>query len=148
MALIEINWNPDRRQLRGFGVIAFIAFGAIGSWIYFRHGILGISLTPHTAVPLGYALWTLGGLCGLGSLAAPWALRPLYLTLTVVSMPIGFVVSHVLMGLLFYVVITPIGLIFRLLGRDPLCRAFDPTAKSYWVGREVVTDVKRYYRQF
>jgi hypothetical protein len=45
-------------------------------------------------------------------------------------------------------VFTPIGLFFRLIGRDPLHRRFQPEADTYWVGRRPATDVRRYFRQF
>ena len=69
-------------------------------------------------------------------------------SLTAVSLPIGFVVSHIVMAVMFYVILTPVGLVFRLIGRDPLQRRFDRQAASYWVPRERVTDPRRYYRQF
>jgi len=46
------------------------------------------------------------------------------------------VVSPVAMGVLFYVVITPIGLVMRGFGHDPLRLMFDPAAASYWIKRE------------
>jgi hypothetical protein len=45
-------------------------------------------------------------------------------------------------------VITPVGLIFRLLGKDPLTRRFDPRASTYWVKHEEPGNVERYFRQF
>jgi hypothetical protein len=148
MALIEIDWKPDRRKLRGFGVICLVAFGAIGTWIYFREHIFGFDVAPPTAAKLGCVLWTLAGLCGLLGAAAPAALRPLYVALTAATLPIGYVLSHVMMGALFYLVVTPIGLVLRLMGRDAMCRRFEPKARTYWVRREAVTDMKRYYKQF
>ena len=52
------------------------------------------------------------------------------------------------MAVLFYGVFTPIGLFFRLIGRDPLHRRFQPEADTYWVARRPATDVRRYFRQF
>ena len=52
------------------------------------------------------------------------------------------------MAIVFYVVLTPVGLIFRAIGRDPLHRRFEPTASTYWVPREPARDAQRYYRQF
>lgn len=148
MSLISVNWNPPPRQLRGFGWIALIAFGLIGAWIYWRHSIFGAAMQPATAGNTALVLWTLAGCCGLLALAAPAALKPLYVVLTAVSLPIGFVLSHVIMAIVFYVVLTPVGLIFRAIGRDPLHRRFEPTASTYWVPREPARDAQRYYRQF
>lgn len=148
MAVIQVNWKPDERQLRGFGIICLVAFGAIGSWIFFRHSFVRLVWTPETARAIGWTLWSLAGACLLLSLTAPRLLLPLYIGLTAITLPIGFVVSHVIMAVLFYLVITPFGLVFRLIGRDALHRKFDPAAESYWVQREPVGDVKRYLRQF
>jgi len=148
VALVSVNWNPDPRQLRGFGVICLVAFAGIGAWIRFKHAFMAFSIPPASAVPLGYGLWALGGACLLLGLLAPRLLKPLYVGLTLVSLPIGFVVSHVIMALLFYGVFTPIGLVFRLLGRDPLERSFDRQAESYWIAHETPRDPKRYFRQF
>jgi hypothetical protein len=41
-----------------------------------------------------------------------------------------------------------VGLLFRLMGRDPLQRRLEPAAASYWQPREQVTDLRRYYRQY
>ncbi|MFZ5523317.1 MAG: SxtJ family membrane protein [Pseudomonadota bacterium] len=49
---------------------------------------------------------------------------------------LGKVVSPIALGILFYVVITPIGVVIRLTGKDPLRLKFDPDAESYWIPRE------------
>ncbi|MCK6456570.1 MAG: hypothetical protein L6Q92_08585 [Phycisphaerae bacterium] len=148
MSMIQVNWNPDRNQLKGFGLISVVAFAAIGAWIWFRHSIFSIDLHPMTAARTAYLLWGVALLCLVLRAAAPVALRPLYLLLTAISLPIGFVLSHVLMALIFYGLFTPVGLFFRLIGRDALHRQIEPTAATYWVRRVPITDVKRYFRQF
>ena len=148
MALMEIDWNPDRGKLRGFGWICLVAFGVFGTWIYFRHSIAFLSFSVRSATNVAYVLWTLAGLCAVLAGAAPLALKPLYVGLTAITLPIGFVVSYVMLGMLFYLVITPVGLVMRLFGRDPLCRTLEPAAKTYWVRRNPTSDVRRYYRQF
>ncbi len=62
--------------------------------------------------------------------------------------PIGFVVSSVLMALVFYGIITPVGLVFRVLRRDPLNRRFDGNTGSYWVPHHQVEELERYFKQF
>lgn len=46
------------------------------------------------------------------------------------------VVSPIALGILFYLVFMPIGLLMRVSGKDPLRLKFDPAAKSYWIPRE------------
>jgi len=93
-------------------------------------------------------LWIVSPLCGLLALAVPVVLVPLYLTLMAISLPIGWVVSHVLMAVMFYGVLTPIGIVFKLLGRDPMHRKIDRNAATYWIRRPEHIDPKRYYRQY
>ena len=49
---------------------------------------------------------------------------------------LGKVVSPIALGILFYVVITPVGMVIRLSGKDPLRLKFQPDADSYWIQRE------------
>ena len=49
---------------------------------------------------------------------------------------LGKIVSPIALGILFYVVITPIGLMIRVAGKDTLRLKFDPEADSYWIPRE------------
>jgi hypothetical protein len=148
MGLIAVNWKPDRRQLRWFGLFCVIGFGGIGTWIFFQQRLFGVEFVESTATVTAQVLWGLAGVCGLAALVLPVALGPLYVALTAISLPIGFVLSHVLMALLFYGLLTPVGLFFRMIGRDPLDRKFDRAASTYWIPRESVKDVTRYYRQF
>ncbi|RIK65138.1 MAG: hypothetical protein DCC65_13240 [Planctomycetota bacterium] len=146
MSLVNINWKPDNRQLRQFGVAGLIVLGAIGTWIFFTHKFW-VDMTPQTAARTAYILWGICAALGLLAAAAPPVLKPIYLALTIVSLPIGWIISHVVLVMLFYLVITPLGLFFRVMGRDPLQRTLEPDAPSYWERRPVVTDPKRYYRQ-
>jgi hypothetical protein len=52
------------------------------------------------------------------------------------------------MAIIFYLVVTPVGIIMRLTGRDPMERAFDRTAKTYWKPRRTDPDSARYFRQY
>jgi hypothetical protein len=62
--------------------------------------------------------------------------------------PIGWVVSHVLLALIYFGVLTPIGRIMAVCGYDPMERRFDRAASSYWIEREPNRDASRYFRQF
>ena len=75
-------------------------------------------------------------------------LRGAYVGLAYVTYPIGFVISHLLVGFVYYFVITPAGLLLRLFKGDPLKRAADPAATTYWVKRPEQPSVERYFRQF
>ena len=147
MPLLSVNWNPDRKQCRRFGWACLVACGALGAWAFVRHSVFGIGLSPDGGRVAGLALWGAAGACGVLSAAAPGALRWLYVGLTLITFPIGLVVSHVVVGVIFYLVFTPLALFFRLVGRDALEREFDPSLTTYWVPRKAPADVRRYFRQ-
>ena len=148
MALIEINWNPDRRQLRWFALACAVVCGGLAGWLVATEHLFGFALSPGPARTTAWVLFGVAGAAAVLCAAAPAALRPLYVVLTVVTLPIGWVVSHVVLAVMFYGVITPFALVFRLIGRDPLHRKIDPDAETYWVPRKPVKDAKRYFRQF
>ena len=56
--------------------------------------------------------------------------------------------SHVALAATYYLVLTPIGLLLRLVHGNPLDRAPDRSAASYWTARRPLRDVRRYFRQF
>jgi hypothetical protein len=139
MSLIEINRNPTYRELRKFGIFSVIASAIIALLLYLLKG-------------LGFQ-W-LAILCGIGliifvsSIISFKVTRIIYLGLILVTMPIGFVVSFLLMAIFYFLLLMPLGLIFRLIGRDVLGRKFDSTAKSYWVPRRPPESLERYFHQF
>lgn len=145
--LTRLNLDPDRKQLRQFGFFALGAFGILGAVVLWKGVLFGVSFGVKAgAVALG--LWGLGVVSALLSLAWPSGNRPLFVVLSVVAFPIGWVVSHAVLAILFFCVLTPVGLLFRLIGRDPLERVFERERKSYWVDLPDVTEKKDYFRQF
>jgi hypothetical protein len=66
----------------------------------------------------------------------------------VLAFPIGWTISQVVLALLFYGLFAPIGLVFRLIGRDPLHRARQPGKESYWTAKATPSDLRRYLKQF
>ncbi len=138
MAVIEINRNPSRRDLLWFGLLLPIFFALVGVLVWRRTG----SLTSATA------LWVAGGtISGLFALW-PASRRRIYVGWMLAVYPIGWTVSHLLLGVVYFVVITPIGLTLRILGHDPLERRFDRTAATYWVPHNQAGRITRYLRQF
>jgi hypothetical protein len=135
MAAHSINWNPSLRELRQFAGLCLVCFGGMAAWMYARHGI----------GPWPTTMAALAGVLGLPGIVFPRLLRPIYVGWLVAVFPIGWTVSHVLLGLIFYGIVTPIGLLLRLSGRDPMNRKFDRQAKSYWIEHEPA-ETARYFR--
>ena len=148
MAVLEMDWKPTPKMLRTFGLLGLVIFSLLASIAWWKHRIAFFTL-PDTAIePTSYTLLGLAAYCGLFAAAYPKALYPLYVTLTVVFYPIGFLLSYVIMFVLYYFVIVPIGLVFKLIGKDPMNRRFEPQSSTYWIRRSPPQDVKRYFRQF
>jgi hypothetical protein len=145
--MIEIDWRPDDRTLRQFGWIAIVGFGFLAAIAWWEIFVFSFGLGDARPIVAG-TFATLAGLSALFSSVAPRANLPIYLGLTVLAYPIGFVLSYMIMGFLFFVMITPLGLFFRLTGHDPLHRRFDPSASSYWVDPRPRRGKESYFRQF
>ena len=95
--------------------------------------------------------WLLAALAltvGPVGLIRPGAVRPIFVGWMILAFPIGWTVSQVIVGLMYYGLFTPIGIFFRLIGRDALGLARRPGAESYWSPKTTPTDPKRYLRQF
>ncbi len=138
MAIIEINKNPSKRELAWFGVIVALFCGLVGALLYWRFGL-------HTSA---YVVWTLGAALTLVYQAIPPIRRSLYVAWLYLFFPLGWLLSHLVLGVIYYLVITPTGLIMRMLGRDSMGRRFDAEAETYWVKRDPNIKPSRYFRQF
>lgn len=139
MALIEINRNPSRRELRQFAGIWFPAMMAFIGWLFLRKA---------DSLSIAIAVWTVGVVVSLVGWFVPTFMRWVFVGWMYAAFPIGWTVSHVLLAAIFYLVLTPISLVARVCGRDRLRLKWDRSARSYWVPHAAVTDPKRYFRQF
>jgi hypothetical protein len=138
MSLVEINWNPEKGQLRMFGLTAVLVLGVAAVILQFVFGIAGIA-----------ALFVAGtGLC-IFVISLIWAkaARIIYLGLTFAAMPIGLVISFLLMATFYFLILTPVGLVFRLLGRDVLARKFKADTPTYWTPHQQTCDPEQYFHQ-
>jgi len=136
--MIEINWKPTRRELRQFSVALIVAAAAVGGLLWWKVGPNQIS----------QVLWIGGPALGLIGLVVPPLMRPVFVGLSLVAFPIGYVVGFVALAFVYYLLVTPIALVFRLLGRDPMHRRFDLSATTYWIRRPETPSAKRYFQQF
>ena len=139
MSLIEVNWNPSHKQLRNFGVVALIATPLISLLLYLIKGVLIYWISAILAV---------GVIIFLSSRISLRITKVFYLFLMTAAAPIGFVVSITLLAIFYFLLLMPLGLLFRLIGRDPLCRRFDPKVDSYWIVHRQPESLDRYFHQF
>ncbi len=139
MSLIEINFRPEKSQLRSFGFIAVIACGLIFAFLLLYKKIA----LPLSAVPL-----FVGIIIFLSSLFSYRLTRLFYLALMFLALPFGLAISFLLMTAFYLLIITPLALLFRIAGRDALNRSFDMKAKTYWIAHRQCDSNERYFRQF
>ena len=112
------------RELRNFGLLVGGVFAALGIYFWLR---------GKTHFPFFLAPGALLMLCGL---IFPRALKFIYIAWMTLAILLGVVVSTVLLTLFYFLVVTPIGLAARCVGKDFLSLKLNPHATSYWLPRE------------
>lgn len=135
----SVNTNKaDARALRGFGLMIGAAlglvFGLLLPWLWGG----------------AYPLWPWlvgGGLALTGGLKPVW-LNPLHRGWMRLALALGWLNTRLILGLVFYGCMTPVGLILRLVGKDPLARRFDPKADSYRVATTLRPNQAHFERPF
>ena len=125
--------NSDLKSLRKFGMTMGIALLAVAVFIIMRRH------DPQPALLIALIFFILG-------IAAPILLKPLYIAWMRFAYLLGWVNTRLLLAIIFYLVFTPIGLVMRLCGVDPLKRKINKKEKSYWEKRE--STQLSYERQF
>lgn len=138
MTWAEIPFKPAPKVLRQFAaawLIFFLAFGAHQYWVR-RHTSVGLAL-------MGIAI-----VVGLLGLAKPSAVRWLFVSWMVVAFPIGWLISLLMLLLMFYGILTPVAVFFRMRDRDLLKRKRMPDGTTYWVPKATPQDVRSYFRQY
>ena len=133
--MLKIDWNPPPRKVREFGAL-MVPFAALLALLLWRRG------------RTDEALRLLGGGAALGALTAalPASLGLwVYKAWTAVAFVIGTAVSNVILALIYYGMVTPMGLGLRLRGRDAL-RLRRPEGGTYWVPVRIPSD-KSYFER-
>jgi hypothetical protein len=125
------------KELRQFGFTIAAALCVIGCWLWWKESQWPVYLFIAAGVLL------------LPAMFFPGLLKPFHRLWMTLGLCMGWVVTGVLMIVLFYLVVTPLGLLMKLRGRDPLKRRFDRETGSYWIPRDAgAADKKNYERQF
>ncbi len=133
----DIDRTPSSRTLRQFAALCLVVFGGLALWQGFARG----NVIPATV--LAAAALTLGPL----GLLWPQSVRWVYVGWMMAAFPIGWTISRLLLAIVFFGILTPLALIFRLAGRDVLLRRPRRQRESYWVARPAPKDLRSYFRQ-
>ena len=137
MSELQGNTEVKMGSERGFGIVFAIVFLIIALFPLLGDG--------------GVRFWSVGVAAVFGGLAflAPKVLTPLNKLWFKFGMLLSKIVSPIVMGILFFVTVTPTGLIMRARGKDLLRQKLDPDAKSYWIevdpNAETQTSMKKQF---
>ena len=118
------EYRVARGSERSLGVLFAFILAVIGAWPMWDHG------SPKWSILVAASVFLAAGLF------IPKALRPLNIAWHQFGKLLERVVNPVIFGILFFLVVTPMGLLMRLLGKNPLALRFEPETKSYWIERE------------
>ena len=98
--MIAINWTPNARELRQFSIALLVFTVAVG-------GVLWWQIGPNR---ISQGFWIAGPILAVLGLVIPPAIRPVFIGLTLLAFPIGYVISFIALALIYYLLITPVGL--------------------------------------
>lgn len=136
MSIIKVNWNPDSKSQRYFGAGIYV-FGALlggAAWLKGHHGS-------------AKAFWGACALLGSLTLSSETLGKEIYTGWMSVALVIGTVVSTVALGIVYYLILTPMAVTARLMGRDAL-RLKKPEASSYFTPMAIPADKTYFGRLF
>jgi hypothetical protein len=132
----DINRSPTPATLRQFALLWLLFFLGLAAWYYF-----GLDRQL-----VGMILALLALTVGLAGLAQPAWVRWVFVGWLMLTFPIGWTVSQLVLLLLFFGLFTPLALLFRITGRDPLGRK-GRSQDSLWQPKPPPADVHSYFRQ-
>ena len=134
----EVTRPPTDRQLRQFAAIAVIVLAALAIWQLAARGSLVVIGCYAASAVIAAAI----------GLARPRWLATSFTCWMIAAFPLAWLVSNLVLAMIFFGLLTPLGLLFRLLGRDPLDRAWPGRQDSYWQEKPAADKSERYLRQF
>lgn len=128
--------KSDVKTLRSFGLVVGGVFGAVGLlWLWKGHSGSGIFLT-------------LAALLIVPGLFFPKALKHVNRAWMILALLLGWVMTRVILSIVFYAVLTPIALIMRLGRHDLLNRKYPDPRETFWIPKEDKRTPESYEKQF
>lgn len=121
---MSLTSDPKLPSERRFGALFTLVFAVLGAWGHYKGGNPAAS----------NALFVAAAVVALVTLAAPRLLAPFNLAWFKLGLLMGKVVSPIVLGIIFFVILTPVSAVSRLLGRDEL-RLKRKAVQSYWIDR-------------
>lgn len=128
---------PPPKLLRQFAGLWLVFFGGLAAWRYWHGQTGGITIAIAVAAVV----------VGVAGLIVPAVVRPVFSGWMVLAFPIGWTLSKVALALVFYAVFTPVGVLFRMTGRDAL-RLHRAKRDTYWMPKPAARSGEDYLRQY
>jgi uncharacterized membrane protein len=132
----EHEFTANDRTVRGFAVLGGLVLGSLALRDLLARG----------AMLRGGLVGAVALLVTIAGIARPGTIRPIFVAAMIATTPVRWFVSGVLLGAMYYVVVTPIAVVCRLARRDALSRRRRRDAATYWVPKTMPADVKSYFR--
>jgi hypothetical protein len=139
----EVNWNPDIPERRQFARSLTIGFPCVAVALL----LAGWMKTGGWKIQPPLMIGGIGLAIGLVLLALPAIAKPFYVVWYGLACAIGLVVGNILLAVVFYILITAVGLAMRAAGKISI-RKMDKQAATYWKDTKPVSAPHSYYRQF
>lgn len=138
MIIEEIrNIKSGKRELRKFGITVGIVSGLLTGLFLWRQKDYYFYFLIFSAASLSLGI------------VVPILLGPIHKVWMTLAILLGWVMTRVILSVLFYLVVTPVALVARLSGKDFLDLKFDRSAVSYWISKKQINvERKNYERQF
>ena len=134
--------RDETKQLR---VVAGVLLALVTVITAIRYLVRGFP----EGTPIGLILIAIAAVVFVVALVSPRPLGPAFRCWMALARALGWVMTRLLLSIMFYLVFTPIGLIMRLIRRDVLHRDFNSSKSSFWIPKEDPKDgLERYTRQF
>lgn len=116
--------SSTKKELRNFGLLVGAVFSGIGLWPLLMQG----EVVRLWAIGLGGVLVLLGGM-------SPGILAPVHKVWMRVGHALGWINTRILLSLVFYGLVTPMGILFRMMGKDVMRQTFARDSPTYRVLR-------------
>lgn len=143
MPFVQLNWKPNRKELRQFGAIFMGGFVLIGlvKYLWPFERLIDKNET------LGVWLIGIGIVVGAIGLTGSRLALPLYWAWLGIAFVLGNIMSRVIITLIYFLIFTPMRFLSSLAGRDKL-QLKKPQTNSYWSDISLPKDIEKYERQF
>jgi hypothetical protein len=128
----KINWHPSRQEITQFGRVILVGFGLIGLLFFLRH-----------KATVAGVMWGVAAFVWLLSITLPQLAKGFYWIWMGFGFVMGSIMSVVVMTVIFFGILTPVAILFKLLKRDALRRR-PQSGESYWIDHPKISD-KSYY---